>query len=52
MAKLGLLFIKELTLTSLERGFIVLGLAGLFNHAVRGILINLILMLFTPSTIN
>ena len=52
MARLGLPFIKELTLTPLERGFMVLGLAGLFNHAVSGILINLILLLFTPGTIN
>lgn len=52
MARLGLPFIKELTLTSVERGFTVLGLAGLFNHAVRGILINLILRIFTPGTIN
>ena len=30
----------------------VLGLAGLFNHAVSGILINLILLLFTSGIIN
>jgi len=52
IAKHNLPFMNELNLTSLERGFIVLGLAGLFNHAVRGIVINFILLAFTPGTIN
>jgi len=52
IAKHNLPFMNELNLTSLERSFIVLGLAGLFNHAVRGIVINFILLVFTPGTIN
>jgi hypothetical protein len=52
MTRLGVPFIKELALTPFERSFMVLGLAGLFNHAVSGILINLMLRVFTPGTIN
>ena len=50
IAKHGLPVMKELTLSSLEQGFIVLGLAGLFNHMIRGIVINFIWMRFPVST--
>ena len=32
--------IKDLALSSLEQNFIALGLAGLFSHMIRGILLN------------
>jgi hypothetical protein len=48
--KQGLPVIKELTLSSLEQGFIVLGLAGLFNHMIRGIVLNFIWLRIPMST--
>jgi len=36
--------LKDLTLNSLEKGFIVLGIAGLFHQMIRGIVINFIWM--------
>jgi hypothetical protein len=36
--------LKELTLNSLEKGFILLGVAGLFHQMIRGIVINFIWM--------
>jgi hypothetical protein len=36
--------LKELTLNSLEKGFIILGMAGLFHQMIRGIVINFIWM--------
>jgi hypothetical protein len=36
--------LKELTLTSLEKGFFIVGIAGLFHRMIRGIVINFIWM--------
>lgn len=44
IAEHGFPVMKELALGSLEQGFIVLGLAGLFNHMIRGVVINFIWM--------
>ena len=46
MAKKEFTFYERVTLTSLERGFIVLGLAGLFNHAISAFVGNLLLLAF------
>jgi len=47
MAKQDLSFINELSLTSLERGWVVLGLAGLFNALIVDLIVNFILVTFS-----
>ena len=49
IAKQNIPFLKELTLSSLERGFIVLGMAGLMYHLVGDLVGNFILVTFSGT---